>query len=94
VNATAGDLIWVNTVAAWNRSLCTDGLAVTQALGHINEQATRILAIAVAMALLLPACSGGDANKDKKADATATEDSGGSAKGDLGPPQANRSRPR
>ena len=51
------------------------------------KQATRILAIAVAMALLLPACSGGDANKDKKADATATEDSGGSAKGDLGPPQ-------
>jgi nitrite reductase (NO-forming) len=80
-------LIWVNTAAGVESQAALNGLAVIQALGKKRmRHVTRLMAIAVTMALLLPACSGGNADKDKKAETTA-EDTGGSRKGDFGPPQ-------
>ena len=51
------------------------------------KHAFRLLALSLAIAMALPACRGNDPAPAADAKATTSEDTGGSAKGDFGPPQ-------
>ncbi|RZA20239.1 MAG: nitrite reductase, copper-containing [Lysobacteraceae bacterium] len=51
------------------------------------KRAYRLIALGLAIAMALPACRGNDPAPTADAKATAAADTGGSAKGDFGPPQ-------